>query len=168
MFLITDDDIIISDPEAEYFPLVNRLGGQVIRLSPASTQYINPMDINVNYSDEDDPLTLKSDFILSLCELVVGSKTGLEAEEISLIDKCVKSVYTKFFANPVPENMPILEDLYNALLALSHPKAERIALALEIYVTGSLNVFSYPTNVVCYKVSNWTYYKNIAVTPFAA
>jgi len=76
VFLLTEDDIIISDPEAEYFPLVSRLGGQVIKLSPTSPHYINPMDINVDYSDEDDPLTLKSDFLLSLCELIIGGKSG--------------------------------------------------------------------------------------------
>jgi hypothetical protein len=158
VFLITDDEIIISDPEAEYFPLVNRLGGQVIKLSPASSQYINPMDINPDYSDEEDPITLKSDFILSLCELIIGGKTGLEPEEKSIIDKCVKSIYAKYFVNPTPENMPILEDLYDALIALKHPQADRIALALEIYVTGSLNVFNHRTNVdienrlVCYDI----------------
>ena len=71
-FLITDDDIIICDPEAEYYPLVRRLHGQVIRISPTSTQYVNPMDINLNYSEDDNPLALKSDFLLSLCELVIG------------------------------------------------------------------------------------------------
>ena len=76
-FLVTDDDIIINDPEGEYSPLVNRLKGQVIKISPNSTQFINPMDINSNYSEEDNPLSLKADFILSLCELVVGGKEGL-------------------------------------------------------------------------------------------
>ena len=73
-FLVTDDDIIIADPEAEYAPLVERLHGQVIHISPASTQYINPLDINSNYSEEDNPLALKADFVLSLCELIVGGK----------------------------------------------------------------------------------------------
>jgi len=159
VFLITDDDIIIADPEAEYFPVVSRLGGQVVKLSPTSTQYLNPMDINVDYAD-DDPIRLKSDFILSMCELIMGGKIGLEAEEISLIDKCVKDVYIKYFVNPVPENMPVLEDLYKALLTLHHPKADRIALALEIYVNGSLNVFNHHTNVnmnnrlVCFDIKD--------------
>ena len=77
-FLITEDDIIVCDPEAEYFPLVQKLGGQVIRISPVSTDYINPLDINTNYSEEENPLTLKSDFILSMCELIVGGKDGLQ------------------------------------------------------------------------------------------
>ena len=158
VFLLTEDDIIISDPEAEYFPLVNRLGGQVIKLSPTSTQYINPMDINVDYSDEDDPLTLKSDFILSLCELIVGGKSGLEPVEKTIIDRCVRLVYRDYLANPVPERMPILEDLYNLLRMQAEPEAQRLATALEIYVTGSLNVFNHQTNVditnrlVCYDI----------------
>ena len=158
VFLITNDDIIISDPEAEYFPLVNRLGGQVIKLSPTSSQHINPMDINTNYSDEDDPLTLKSDFILSLCELIVGGKTGLEPVEKTIIDRCVRLVYRDYLADPRPEKMPILGDLYNLLRAQAEPEAQRIATALEIYVTGSLNVFNNRTSVdisnrlVCYDI----------------
>ncbi|GHU58584.1 conjugal transfer protein TraE [Clostridia bacterium] len=158
VFLLTNDDIIISDPEAEYFPLVNRLGGQIIKLSPASTQYINPMDINVNYSDEDDPLTLKSDFILSLCELIVGGKSGLEPVEKTIIDRCVRLVYRDYLANPSPEKMPILQDLYNLLRKQSESEAQHLATALEIYVTGSLNVFNHRTNVdisnrlVCYDI----------------
>jgi type IV secretory pathway VirB4 component len=158
VYLITDDDIIISDPEAEYFPLVNRLGGQVIKLSPTSSQFINPMDINVNYSDEDDPLTLKSDFILSLCELIIGGKTGLEPVEKTIIDRCVRLVYREFLANPDPAKMPILQDLYDLLRKQDEAEAQRIATALEIYVTGSLNVFNHRTNVdienrlVCYDI----------------
>ena len=158
VFLLTQDDIIISDPEAEYFPLVVRLGGQVIKLSPTSSQYINPMDINVDYSDEDDPLTLKSDFILSLCELIIGGKSGLEPVEKTIIDRCVRLVYRDYLVNPSPEKMPILEDLYNLLRMQAEPEAQRIATALEIYVTGSLNVFNHQTNVditnrlVCYDI----------------
>ena len=158
VFLLTNDDIIISDPEAEYFPLVNRLGGQVIKLSPMSTQYINPMDINPDYSDEEDPLTLKSDFILSLCELIVGGKTGLEPVEKTIIDRCVRLVYREYLADPAPERMPMLQDLYELLRKQSEAEAQRIATALEIYVTGSLNVFNHRTNVdienriVCYDI----------------
>ena len=139
-FLVTDDDIIICDPEAEYAPLVERLHGQVIHIGPASTQYINPMDINSNYSEEDNPLALKADFILSLCELVVGGKEGLQPVEKTVIDRCVHVVYRKYFENPTPENMPLLEDLYNALLTQDEPEARHVAAALEIYVKGSLNI----------------------------
>ena len=147
VFLVTDDDIIICDPEAEYGPLVNRLHGQVIRISPTSPHYINPMDLNLNYSDDENPLSLKSDFILSLCELIVGGKEGLQPVEKTVIDRCVRLVYRDYLADPKPENMPILEDLYNALLKQEEKEAHYIATALEIYVTGSLNVFNHRTNV---------------------
>jgi len=159
-FLVTDDDIIISDPESEYSPLVARFGGQVIKISPTSDQFINPMDINMNYSDDDNPIALKADFILSLCELIVGNKDGLRPVEKTVIDRCIRQIYQKYFENPGPENMPILGDLYQALLAQEEPEAKHVATALEIYVSGSLNVFNHRTNVeltnrlVCYDIKN--------------
>jgi len=147
VFLITDDDIIIADPEAEYFPVVSRLGGQVIKLSPTSAQYLNPMDINSDYADEEDPLTLKSDFILSLCELIVGGKEGLAPAEKTIIDRCVRLVYREYLTDPKPEKMPMLQDLYELLRKQTEPEAQHVATALEIYVTGSLNVFNHRTNV---------------------
>ena len=147
VFLVTDDDIIICDPEAEYGPLVERLEGQVIRISPTSTDFINPMDLNLNYSDDENPLSLKSDFILSLCELIVGGKDGLQPVEKTIIDRCVRLVYRNYLNDPRPENMPILEDLYNELRRQDEKEAQYIATALEIYVTGSLNVFNHRTNV---------------------
>lgn len=147
VFLVTDDDIIICDPEAEYGPLVERLHGQVIKISPTSTQYINPMDLNLNYSDDENPLSLKSDFVLSLCELIVGGKDGLMPVEKTIIDRCVRMVYRDYLSDPQPENMPILEDLYNELRRQEEKEAQYIATALEIYVTGSLNVFNHRTNV---------------------
>ena len=146
-FLITDDDIIICDPEAEYYPLVRRLHGQVIRISPTSTQYVNPMDINLNYSEDDNPLALKSDFLLSLCELVIGGKEGLMPVEKTVIDRSVRNVYRPFLATPDPAKMPILGDLYDELLRQPEPEAARVAAALELYVSGSLNVFNHRTNV---------------------
>jgi len=147
VFLITLDDIIVCDPEAEYYPLVQRLGGQVIKISPTSKQHVNPMDINLNYSEDDSPLALKSDFILSLCELVVGGKNGLEPVEKTVIDRATRNVYREYLADPKPENMPILQDLYNEVKRQPEPEAQRIASALELYVTGSLNVFNHRTNV---------------------
>ena len=147
VFLVTDDDIIICDPEAEYGPLVERLNGQVIKISPTSTHYINPMDLNLNYSDDENPLSLKSDFILSLCELIVGGKDGLMPVEKTIIDRCVRMVYRDYLNDPCPENMPILEDLYNELRRQEEKEAQYIATALEIYVSGSLNVFNHRTNI---------------------
>ena len=157
-FLLTNDDIIICDPEAEYAPLVERLHGQVIKISPTSTNYINPMDLNLDYSDDESPLSLKSDFILSLCELIVGGKEGLQPVQKTIIDRCVRLVYQTYLNDPRPENMPILEDLYNLLRAQDEKEAQYIATALEIYVTGSLNVFNHQSNVdinnriVCYDI----------------
>lgn len=147
-FLVTRDDILICDPEAEYYPLVNYLGGQIVKIGQSSKQYINPLDINLNYSDDDDPVSLKVDFILSFMELVVGGKAGLKAEEKSAIDFAVSRIYTKYFENPKPENMPILEDLYNELL--SHKEdmvSQHIAQCMYLYVKGSNNLFNHHTNV---------------------
>ena len=159
-FFVTQDDIIIGDPEGEYYPLVNALGGQVIHISPTSHDYINPMDINLDYSDDDNPLGFKSDFILSLCELIMGSRNGIEAEEKSVIDRCLPLVYQKYFEQPVPENMPVLGDLYDCLRQQKEVQAQRIATALEIYVNGSLKVFNHRTNVelnnriVCFDIKD--------------
>ncbi len=157
-FLVTQDDIIICDPEAEYAPLVERLHGQVIKISPTSSDYINPMDLNLDYSDDESPLSLKSDFILSLCELIVGGKEGLQPVQKTIIDRCVRLVYNDYLNDPHPENMPVLEDLYHLLRVQDEKEAQYIATALEIYVTGSLNVFNHRTNVninnriVCYDI----------------
>ena len=158
VFLVTEDDVLICDPEDEYAPLVKRLGGQVVKISPTSTQYVNPMDINLNYSDDDNPLALKVDFLLSFCDIVVGSKDGLQPVEKTVIDRCVRSVYRPYLADPDPARMPILQDLYDELLAQPETEAQRIAAALELYVTGSLNVFNHRTNVeltnrlVCFNI----------------
>ena len=86
---------------------MERLDGQVIKISPTSDQFINPMDINMNYSDEDNPIALKADFILSLCELIEGSKDGLKPVEKTVIDRCIHQIYQRYFENPGPENMPV-------------------------------------------------------------
>ena len=159
-FFVTQDDIIIGDPEGEYYPLVHALGGQVIHISPTSRDYINPMDINMDYSEDDNPLGVKSDFVLSLCELIMGSRNGIEAEEKSVIDRCLPLVYQKYFSDPRPENMPVLGDLYDCLRKQKEPQAQRIATALEIYVNGSLKVFNHQTNVelnnriVCFDIKD--------------
>jgi len=141
VFLITQDDIIICDPENEYSPLVHELHGQVIRISQNSADFVNPMDININYSEDENPLALKSDFILSLCELIVGGKNGLEPVEKTVIDRAVRNVYRDFFAEAAAKGgevdtakMPILEDLYNELRKQPETEAQRVATALEIYV----------------------------------
>ena len=146
-FLLTQDDITICDPEGEYSPLVERLKGQVIKISPTSGHFINPMDINLNYSEDENPLSLKSDFILSLCELIVGGREGLQPIEKTVIDRSVRLVYQTYLSDPRPENVPILGDLHRALMGQQEKESRHIATALEIYVTGSLNVFNHHTNV---------------------
>lgn len=101
----------------------------------------------VYHSEDDNPLGVKSDFILSLCELIMGSRDGIEAEEKSVIDRCLPLVYQNYFSDPKPENMPTLGDLYDCLRKQKEPQAQRIATALEIYVNGSLKVFNHQTNV---------------------
>ena len=147
VFLCTPDDVYICDPEAEYYPLVKRLHGQVVKLSPTSKNYVNPLDINLNYSEDENPLALKSDFVLSFCELVMGGKNGLEPIEKTVIDRAVQVIYRPYLADPRPENMPILSDLHKALLDQHIPEADRVAQALDLYVSGSLNVCNHRTNV---------------------
>ena len=156
-FLVTDDDIIICDPESEYSALVSRFNGQVIEIAPDSPHHINPMDIDLSF-DEENPMALKADFILSLMELIVGGKDGLQPVEKTVIDRCVHQIYNRYFNDPCPENMPLLEDLYNALLQQEEKEAHHVATALEIYVKGSLSLFNHRTNVdienrlVCYDI----------------
>lgn len=146
-FLVTDDDIIICDPEAEYSALVHKFNGQVVKISSSSSNYINPMDINLDYSDDENPITLKSDFILSLCDLIIGGKEGLSPIERTIIDRCTRLVYRDYLQDPCPEKMPVLGDLYDLLLKQAEPEAQNIATALEIYVNGSLNVFNHRSNI---------------------
>lgn len=147
IFLTTPDDIMICDPESEYTALTALLKGTVIEISSTSQKHLNPMDINSNYGDEKDPIAVKSEFILSLCEIAMGSKFGLEPAEKSIIDRCVRKVYQKYISEPIPENMPVLGDLYHMLRKVNTKAANNAADALEIYVEGSLNIFNHRTNV---------------------
>lgn len=146
-FLMTKDDVIICDPEGEYFALVDALHGQVVKLATNSKDYLNPMDIQLSHRGDKEALKLKSDFLITLCDLIAGGKNGLENDEKGMIDECIRQIYDAYFANPVPENMPILEDLYQALLKHKNKKAERIANSLVLYVHGSQNYFNHRTNV---------------------
>lgn len=148
-FLVTDDDIIICDPESEYYPLVDRLHGQVIHISPTSNQYVNPMDIRLQQSEDENPVALKADFILSLCELIIGDKDGLKPVEKTIIDRATRKIYRHFFTvdQHDPDKMPTLSDLYTEIMNQPEPEAQSIASSLELYVTGSLNVFNHRTNV---------------------
>ena len=162
-YLITRDDILICDPEGEYYPLVKILGGQVIKLATNSTDYLNPMDLrvskNMKKKDFDELRRVKSDFIITLCDTIAGGTFGLNNLEKGIIDSCLDEIYGRFFENPVPERMPILEDLQQKLLkyephnisdelAMDAKKAAvRIAQSLELYVHGSQNFFNHQTTV---------------------
>ncbi|WP_074042382.1 VirB4-like conjugal transfer ATPase, CD1110 family [Desnuesiella massiliensis] len=147
VFLATKDRIIVVDPMGEYAPLVMRLGGEVIEISPNSLHHINPMDLKLNLAGEDSPLSMKADFLLSLCELIIGGKEGLQPIEKTVIDRCVRLVYRELALGIGDGKMPLLQNLYETLCQQPEPEARRIATALELYCTGSLNMFNHPTNV---------------------
>lgn len=158
-FLQTRDDVVICDPEGEYFPLVQALKGQVVKLATNSSDYLNPMDIQISHKGDKEALKLKSDFLITLCDMIAGGKDGLQNDEKGIIDECIRHIYDTYFENPVPENMPLLEDLYHALLKYepknvekelakeAKAKAVRIANSLVLYVHGSQNYFNHRTNV---------------------
>lgn len=149
-FLTTTDDIIICDPEGEYFPLVQSLHGQLIRIASNSEQHINPMDITIDdylFSNPMEVIANKSDFLISLCEIIVGGRYGLSSEERSVIDKCVQRIYKTFIeSNPVLETMPLLSDLQHEL-EHEGEVALRVFNSLEMFVNGSQNLFNHRTNI---------------------
>ena len=159
VFLTTADDILICDPEGEYYPVVECLGGQVIKLATNSKDYLNPMDIQLSHRNDREALKLKSDFLITFCDQIAGGKYGLANDEKGIIDECIRQIYDGYFSDPVPENMPVLEDLYNALIQYeprnvvkelsmdAKAKAVRIANSLVLYVHGSQNYFNHRTNV---------------------
>lgn len=146
-FLRTKDDILICDPEGEYSPFVKRLGGEEIKLSPNSKDFINPLDMSLDYGEGENPVSFKSDFIINLMELIAGGKAGLTPRQKTIVDKCVRIIYRPFLENPIPDNIPILEDLYNEFIATEKVEGRELADALELYVSGSLNVFNHRTTV---------------------
>ncbi|MCM1059843.1 MAG: ATP-binding protein [Eubacterium sp.] len=159
VFLATEDDIIIIDPEREYSPLVKALNGEIINVSPASTNYINPLDMSQNYSDDENPLVMKSDFILSFFECLVG-KQGLTAKERGIIDRCLTITYAKYMQDFNSEKIPTLIDFYEVLKSQPEKEANGLALSFELYIKGNLNVFAHKTNVnttnrvVCYDIKD--------------
>lgn len=147
VLLSTDDEILVIDPEREYAPLAEGFGGEIIHISAGSQAHINPLDITMDYSDSDDPLLLKSEFVLSLCELLIGGRNGLTSSQKTVLDRSCKLTYQKYFANPKKYPVPTLKDFYKVLKEQPESEAQSIALSLEIYIEGSLSVFAEPTNV---------------------
>ncbi|MDD4493972.1 MAG: ATP-binding protein [Eubacteriales bacterium] len=153
----SDADIILIDPEREYTPLVNAFGGEIIRVSATSNAHINAMDINSEYGDGANPVILKSEFILSLCEQLIGGQS-LGAKQKSLIDRCTANVYKEYIQSDYTGRTPTLQDFREELLRQTEPEAKEIALAIELFTDGSLNTFAKSTNVnvdsrlICYDI----------------
>lgn len=160
VLLNTDDDVIIIDPEREYTRLVSNFKGEVIHISAGSKNFINPLDMTMDYADDDDPLLLKSDFILSLCEVIVGGRYGLSPREKSIIDRCLKLTYHNYLQTFSQQDVPTLYDFYEQLKAQDDDEANQLAIALELYVKGNLSVFSNKTNIninnrfVCFDIKD--------------
>lgn len=155
--LSTDDDIIIIDPESEYRPLVEGLGGQVINISATSPNHINAMDMEQGYGDGENPVVLKSEFLLSLCEQLIGAGK-LSAKEKSIIDRCTAQIYRDYIRGGYQGQAPTLQDFHAELLRQPEKEAADVALAIELFTEGSLNTFAKPTNVdtnariLCYDI----------------
>ena len=148
VFLSTKDYIIILDPEREYSPLTQLLGGQNVFINLSSKNHINPFDINENYADQDNPVQLKSDFIISMVQLIAGGKKGLSEIALSIIDRCVNLTYLPYFtSNSKKKKMPTFPDFWNILKDQPEQEAKDLAIALERYVTGNLNLFSHQSSV---------------------
>lgn len=145
--LSTDHDLIVVDPEREYGPLVRAMGGEVLTISASSAEnsYINALDLSSEYGDGKNPLVLKSEFIMSLCEQLMGSGE-IGAKEKSIIDRCTANIYREYIKD-YKGDPPTLKDLHKDLMMQKEPAAHDIALALELFTTGSLNVFSHQTSI---------------------
>ena len=150
-------DIIIVDPEREESRLVKALGGEVIHISATSENHINAMDLNSEYGDGANPVILKSEFILSLCEHLMGEKS-LGPKEKSIIDRCTAKVYRVYQQGNYQGVPPTLQDFREELLKQPEEEARQIALAIELFTNGSLNTFAKNTNVntnsriICYDI----------------
>ena len=144
--LSTQDDILIIDPESEYRPLVEGLGGEVVEISATSSNHINAMDMEQGYGEGENPVVLKSEFLLSLCEQSVGAGK-LSAKEKSIIDRCTAQCYHDYVRDGCRGQAPTLQDFHAELLRQPEAEARDVALALELFTEGSLNTFAKPTNV---------------------
>lgn len=140
--LSTEDDILICDPEGEYSALVKAMGGEVIGISASSKDHINAMDMTDGYGDGANPVIDKSEFILSLFEQL--DKKGLGPKEKSIIDRCTALVYDDYHKTGI---VPTLMSLREKLLEQPEKEASELALSLELFTNGSLNVFAHETNV---------------------
>lgn len=155
-----NDVVIVVDPEGEYRPLADILDGEVIRIAPGSGVHLNPFDIELD-TEEDNPIAQKSDFIKALMQTIIGGdddRAGLTAAAASIIDRCVQLVYEPYLQSYDPETksynpnaLPTLMDFYHTLRDQDGYDAMQLADSLEMYTTGTLNYFAYPTNVEYHK-----------------
>ena len=146
VFLSTNDDIIIIDPEREYTSLVHALKGQIVNVSAGSDTHINPMDMSADYSDGDSPLRMKTDFMLSFFSSLMG-REELSSKDKGIIDRTLTMTYADYLNTFDEKDLPTLTDFYNVLKSQPEPEAEKLALSFEIYIKGNLNVFAHKTNV---------------------
>lgn len=157
LMLAGDADIILIDPEREYSSLVNAMGGEVIHISATSPNHINAMDLNREYGDGANPVILKSEFVLSLCEQLIGGQ-NLGPKQKSIIDRCTAKVYWDYQSNGYVGQPPTLQDFHEELMQQPEPEAKELALAIELFTKGSLNTFANHTNVdtdnslICYDI----------------
>lgn len=156
ILLNTDDEVYVIDPEGvDYVPLANALGGSEIKLATGSKVHLNPFDLNIeNTDDNGDPVKVKTDFIETICEIAIGGRYGLSPYEKSIIDRCVVDVYEPYMEHLkktkktiATEKAPTMQDFYDSLMAYRLPEAQNIAISLERFVKGSLDIFAHPTNV---------------------
>ncbi len=144
--LATEDDILILDPESEFGHLTRALGGEVIQISATSDTHINALDMDRSYGDERNPIVAKSEFVLSLYEQLVGGGQ-VTAKEKSILGRCTELVYQPYIRNGYQGTLPTLRDFYRLLKMQPEPEAQGLALASELFITGTLNTFAKYTNV---------------------
>jgi len=140
-----NDRVIVIDPENEFSTLGNLMGGEIIEISAGSSTHLNPFDMNISYGDGENPLLRKGEFILSVCETVLGALSPMEK---SLLDKTMRIVYEPFFKEQMKaEHTPTLKELCAVLTKMEEPEAKRLAASLDLYTNGSLSAFAHQTNV---------------------
>lgn len=156
VLLNTEDEVYVLDPERDYTPIAEAMNGSIVKIANGSNSYINPFDLNLQNTSDDkgDPVKVKSDFIETICEIMVGGKLGLTPLDLSIINRACMAIYEPFVLylkkSGKTQDMnkaPVMKDFYQAIVAQPYPEAQNLALSLERFVKGSLDIFSHHTNV---------------------
>ena len=145
VFLNTSDDVIVIDPMNEYFDIAKTFGGAILNLSAYTKNYVNPLDADLTHINEKglrDVIADKSEFVLGICDQLLGST--LNQKHHSIIDRCVRELYMRAFKT---KDVPLMTDFYHILKEQNEMEAQELALCLELFVEGSLNIFNHHTNV---------------------